>query len=86
MIPVHTQKQGVGRILELSAFNPEPLFSYNSNHSRTYAKVARKSNYSRTYAKQGVGVGYLTGNVSRICRRADIPVLHAAERETQEPI
>src|SRR5208283_2537817 len=33
----------------------ELLFSPNSNHSRTYARVARKSNYSRTYAKQGGG-------------------------------
>ncbi len=49
----------------------ELLFSPKSNYSRTYAMVARKSNYSRTYAKQGVGVGYLNGNVSKICRRAD---------------
>ena len=60
--------------------------SPKSNHSRTYAQVARKSNYSRTYAKQGVGVRYRNGNVAKICRRADIPVLHAAERDTQEPI
>ena len=35
----------------------ELLFSPNSNHSRTYARVARKSNYSRTYAKHR-GWGY----------------------------
>src|SRR5208283_739317 len=55
IIPVHTQKQGVGGIFELSTFNSEPLFSHNSNHSRTYGKLARKSNYSRTYTKQGGG-------------------------------
>ncbi len=58
----------------------ELLFSPNSNHSRTYAKLSRKSNYSRTYAKQGVGVCYLHGNVSKICRRADISIF-AREKE-----
>src|SRR5208337_2486888 len=47
----------------LSTVGCELLFSPNSNHSRTYAPVARKSNYSRTYAKQGGGVEYLHGNV-----------------------
>ncbi len=50
----------------------ELLFSPNSNHSRTYEPGSRKSNYSRTYAKQGGGGRYLSGNVSEICRRADI--------------
>ena len=73
LFPLHTQKQGVGGgTFELSTFNFEPLFSPNSNHSRTYGPPSRKSNYSRTYAKLGVGVGYLNGNVSTICRRADI--------------
>jgi hypothetical protein len=36
---------------EPSTFDFEPLFSPNSNHSRTYVRHARKSNYSRIYAK-----------------------------------
>jgi hypothetical protein len=54
-----------------------------SNHSRTYAPVARKSNYSRTYEKQGGGGRYLYGNVLKICRRADILVL--LRNEQKEP-
>ncbi len=50
----------------------ELLFSPKSNYSRTYEPGARKSNHSRTYAKQGGGGRYLSGNVPKICRRADI--------------
>ncbi len=65
---------------ELSAFSPK------SNYSRTYEPFSRKSNYSRTYAKQGGGVGYLNGNVPKICRRADNSILAAERRQTQEPV
>ena len=47
------------------------LFSPKSNYSRTYESPSRKSNHSRTYENRGEGVGYLNGNVPKICRRAD---------------
>jgi PHD/YefM family antitoxin component YafN of YafNO toxin-antitoxin module len=61
------------------AFSGSPLATI-FNHSRTSARLARKSNYSRTYAKQVVGVCYRNGNISKICRRADILIL-ALEKE-----
>src|SRR5208282_3191576 len=53
-----------------SLLGPQP--TANSNHSRTSAAFARKSNHSRTYAKTGGWGSYRYGNVSQICRRADI--------------
>ena len=61
---------------------PPPLFFFrlllNLELTTENLKLPN-SNHSRTYAKQGVGVGYLNGNVPKLCRRADIPMLHASE-------
>ena len=43
------------RIFLNSKLTTDHLKLSNSNHSRTYARVARKSNYSRTYVRQGGG-------------------------------
>jgi hypothetical protein len=70
----------------LPGLNPRPLFPHpfvfssllgpqitaNSNYSRTSTKCARKSNHSRTSAKTGGWGCYRYGDVSKICRRADI--------------
>jgi len=58
------------------------LLPTNSFVSPSYAPCSRKSNDSRTYAKHRGG--YLSGNVPKICRRADILVpgaLFASPRE-----
>jgi len=71
---------------QLSTFNLQPFFFPKSSYCRTYEPSSRKSNYSRTYAKQGGGVGYRNGNVPKICRRADIPIVAGERRQTQEPV
>ena len=63
---------GWGLTFELSTFDFEPVFSPKSNCSRTSAAFSPKSNHSRTYAKTGGWGGYHNGNVSKLCRRADI--------------
>ncbi len=80
-----TQTARLGRTGPSRTLNPQlstlhrfPLFSPIS-----CSPLATIFNHSRTCAKHG---GYRDGNVSKICRRADISMLHAAERETQEPI
>jgi hypothetical protein len=61
----------------------ELLFSPKSFVSPTSAPFSRKSNHSRTYAKDRGWGRYLSDNVSKICRRADI-FGHPTDQESRE--